>query len=205
MNTETRGSGDGLVRLDALTRRYRDARNEAELETALADELGAQGWTVYRQVWCRPMDDNRFRRIDLYAVGTVFGWEESFPICLGIELKDDSGMKQTREAALQLGRYRRASVWCDQSAVLMEPPTWLAFTNRYLLGGRDRGFSPGALWDRMLWEKGSSIMARGRDGNLAMSIRLPRLIQRGERSVLTTRDTSVALTRWKTRRAPWAG
>lgn len=202
MKEQDRESGDGLVRLDALKWRYRDAKHEADLESALADELSAQGWTVHRQIWCRPMDENRFRRIDLYAVGTVFGWNESFPICLGIELKDDSGMKQTREAALQIGRYRRASVWCDESAALMAPPTWLAFTNRFLLGGVERGLYPGELWNRMLWEKGSSILARGQDGNLSMSFRLPKLIDRGERSVLTTRDTSVALTRWKTRRAP---
>jgi hypothetical protein len=66
----TRGSGHGLVRIDALKARYKRAKKETGLEETLAAELASQGWEVTRQVWCRPMNEG-WRRIDLYAVGHV--------------------------------------------------------------------------------------------------------------------------------------
>jgi hypothetical protein len=203
MERDTRSGGDAEVRLDALTRRYTMAKNEEELETALADELRAQHWTVERQVWCRPMDDNRFRRIDLHASGRAYSWNEIHPLNIGVELKFDAGMKSTREAMAQIRRYRQASVWCDRNAEMMVAPVWFLFTNRALLGADVRVQPAGPLLDRLLWEMGASVLARRRDGNLWTSVRLPKLITRGEhRTVLTTRDVPIRLTRWRTGRTP---
>jgi hypothetical protein len=206
MDADTRVGGDGEVRLEALTHRYTVAQNEAELETALADELRAQRWIVERQVWCRPMDDNRFRRIDVHASGHGYSWNEVHPLTIGLELKFDSGLKSTREAMNQIRRYRQASVWCDSKAEPMVAPVWFLFTNRALLGADVRCRPPGPLLDRLLWEMGASVLQRKPDGNLWTSVRLPKLIRRGEdRTVLTTRDVPIRLTRWNTGRRSWAG
>jgi len=202
MDEDTRVGGNGLVRLEALTYRYTKARDEAELETALADELTAQGWTVERQVWCRPMDENKYRRIDLHASGRAFSHDLAHPLTLGVELKFDAGFASARDAMKQIRRYRQSSGWCDGDAEMMVPPVWFLFTNRAMLGADVRVQPTGPLFDRMLWEMGASRLFRGRDGNLWMSVRFPRVNRNGDRRYLTTKDRYVQVTRWNTGRRP---
>lgn len=174
MDQESRTCGDGFVRFDALTAKYKQAKNEEALEETLAAELTAQGWQVTRQAYCRPMNEG-WRRIDIYAVGYVDGYTSSnTPVAIGIELKDEDGARHLRTAYAQIRRYREASVWCTPEGEALAPPSWLAFSSRHLLGGAKRGTEPGFLVDRFLWDCGASTLRRNWDGNLEMHMRVPR-------------------------------
>lgn len=201
MDEEIRSGGGAVVRRDALTRRYREANNEEEVETALSDELTAQGWSVIRQVWCRPMNEAN-RRIDIYASKSVNAGRVNVDLTLGIELKYDSGLSEVRQAYSQIRRYRESFLWCTDDGTILAPPMWLCFTNRALLGGDDRGFKPSGLFDRMMWEIGASVLSRGWAGNLEMNVRVPQMVQRKPGVfIMSTADPRVSLTKWRTERS----
>ncbi len=200
MEHDSPDGGGGLVRVDALTAKYLRANNEADLESVLAAELRAQGWSVLPQVWCRPMNESN-RRIDLYVSGSVAVQgrdHDKADITIGIEIKQENSMRQSREAYSQIRRYRESFLWSDWSGRLLAPPMWFCFTNRDLLGmvGRrpDR-----FLFDRMLWDVGGSMLMRRQDGNLVASIRYP-LLKRFDdgRAIFTNTDMTVQLTNWRT-------
>ena len=204
MDKGNRRSGGGLVRIDALKARYKRAKKESGLEEALAAELTAQGWDVTRQVWCRPMNEG-WRRIDIYAFGFVWGYRARVPVTLGIEIKDEGGIRVVREAYAQLRRYREAAVWCTPEGESLHPPSWFAYTSRFLLGGAEYGTGVGELGDRFLWDIGASALRRGWDGNLCLNMRFPAFHQRGGRTIPSTADPEVRLTSWQTERTGGEG
>ncbi len=200
MDGKSRESGCGFVRFDALTAKYKQAKNEQGLEETLAAELTAQGWQVTRQAYCRPMNEG-WRRIDIYAVGYVDGYTSSkAPVAIGIELKDEDGARHFRTAYAQIRRYREASVWCTPEGEMLTPPSWLAYTSRYLLGGAKRGTTPDFLVERFMWDCGASTLRRNWDGNLEMTMRVPHFRKGPKHPILTTADCTFQLTYWKTDR-----
>lgn len=219
MDEQNRDSGRALVRVNpsAITARYRTLADEDELQATLAGELASCGWTVLREVYCRPMGE-KTRRIDLYCIAPRwFGmshqgmhqgrrYENGTGVrsgfILGIECKHSGGYKGRADAYQQCRRYATASVWADREGNPVAKPDWFATCSMAELAGlgplngRVEDYRPDEYARRLMWRDGCDILHRGWGGSLYISVRIPHLYMRGTKDVFTTKDIEYPLTPW---------
>lgn len=214
-------SGDGLVELDlgAIVRGYRRATKESQTQDILARELRASGWTVLREVYCRP-PSGKTRRADLYCVAPEwFGCQLSSVargdlshrakvrqgFTVAVEVKRESSTNSGTDAYFQAVDYVHASVWADQSGNPLPRPDWCAVALHANLVGEGKGadfepIRPVRELERIMWRQGLSAIARNYSGNLEAVIRVPVFVQRVGTAVFSTSDLTMPLTKWRTGR-----
>jgi len=176
--------------------KYSNDATEDELQAQLASELTAAGWEVRREVHCRvPLVGSR--RIDLYCTATeetetALGMHAGFTFA--VELKTFPSMSLTRQAYNQTVHYRSGYCWFDlEDGVHLAPPMFLAFSTAPHLGGRA---GRDCFVSRMFWQYGSGYLWRGPGCDLLLETRIPKVVERKGRDVVTTADVSIRVTDW---------
>lgn len=223
MDETNRSSGRALVRVNplALSKRYSELSSEDQIQETLASELESCGWSVTREVNCRPVA-GKSRRIDLYCVAPDwFGMSHSSiernepqhrvnvrrGFILGIECKHQQGTSKDIDAYIQCRRYASASVWSDAEGRPLAKPDWFAtcstsdLTGRGWCGRRVDWVVPNDHVRRIMWRDGCDVLHRLRDGSLYVSVRVPAVVESRGRTVITTKDHCVPVTLWTNHRA----